>query len=95
MSEEYRENANDIVLLEDDDGNVIKFQMLGLVMVSEIPYAVLLPDDEDDAEMGVVIVAVRDIGQETEHYDAVTDETLCERVFAQFRSDFKDQYDFE
>lgn len=94
MSEEKnipQELDDDIVVLEDEDGNVVRFQFLELVTVDVTPYAVLMPLDDDE---GVVIVEVVDLGQDTERYDAVTDEALCERIFDQFRKEFGDKYDF-
>lgn len=85
---------DDIVILEDEDGNAVTFRFLELVTVDAKPYAILLPQDEDDEDAGVVIVEVVDLGMETEHYDAVTDDDLNERIFEQFRSEFRDKYDF-
>ena len=87
-------DGDDIVVLEDENGNVQSFAFLELVSVDGVPYAVLLPLEDEDDESGVVIVEVADLGMESEHYDAVTDEALCERIFEQFRSEFKDKYDF-
>ncbi|MBP0967804.1 MAG: DUF1292 domain-containing protein [Oscillospiraceae bacterium] len=94
MADEIRQDLpedDDLVILEDEDGNTVSFRFLELVTVDAKPYAVLLPEDED---AGVVIVEVVDLGLDTEHYDAVTDDALNERIFAQFRSEFSDQYDF-
>ena len=85
---------DDIVILEDEDGNAVTFHFLELVTVDAKPYAVLLPQDEDDEDAGVVIVEVVDLGTENEHYDAVVDDDLNERIFEQFRSEFSDKYDF-
>ena len=85
---------DDIVILEDEDGNAVTFRFLELVTVDAKPYAVLLPQDEDDEDAGVVIVEVVDLGTENEHYDAVVDDDLNERIFEQFRSEFSDKYDF-
>lgn len=86
---------DDIVVLEDEEGNAVTFQFLELVTVGEKPYAVLLPLDEGDEDMGVVIVEVVDLGMESEHYDAVLDDDLNARIFEQFRKEFSDKYDFE
>ncbi len=86
---------DDVVILEDEDGNAVTFQFLELVTVDAVPYAVLLPLDEGDEDMGVVIVEVVDLGKESEHYDAVLDDALNDRIFEQFRTEFKDKYDFE
>ena len=86
---------DDVVILEDDEGNAVTFQFLELVTVDATPYAVLLPLDEGDEDMGVVIVEVVDLGTDNEHYDAVLDEALNQRIFAQFKKEFSDKYDFE
>lgn len=85
---------DDAVILEDEDGNVVTFQFLELVTVDEKPYAILMPEDDPDGDAGVVIVEVVDLGKDTEHYDAVTDDALNERIFEQFRREFSDKYDF-
>ncbi|MBR6107623.1 MAG: DUF1292 domain-containing protein [Oscillospiraceae bacterium] len=93
LQQEPAEEDDDLVLLEDENGDVTRFQFLELVTVDAKPYAVLLPlDDNEDG--GVVIVEVVDLGKETEHYDAVLDDALGERVFEQFRKEFSDSYEF-
>ena len=98
MADEIKEQDaldDDVVILEDEDGNAVTFQFLELVTVDSKPYAVLLPIDEGDEDAGVVIVEVVDLGKESEHYDAVLDDALNDRIFEQFRTEFSDKYDFE
>ena len=95
LNQEQEALDDDIVILEDEDGNAVTFQFLELVTVDAKPYAVLLPMDEGDEDMGVVIVEVMDLGQESEHYDAVLDEELNQRIFEQFKKEFSDKYSFE
>ncbi len=85
---------DDTVILEDEDGNVISFEFLELVTVDDVPYAILMPTDDPEGDLGVVIVEVVDLGTDSEHYDAVTDDALNERIFEQFRKEFGDKYDF-
>lgn len=93
LQQEPAEDDDDLILLEDENGNVTRFRFLELVTVDVKPYAVLLPlDDNEDG--GVVIVEVVDLGKDTEHYDAVVDDALNERIFEQFRREFSDSYDF-
>ncbi|MCQ2416455.1 MAG: DUF1292 domain-containing protein [Oscillospiraceae bacterium] len=98
MSDEImnaEELDDNLVVLEDEDGNSVTFEFLELVTVDSTPYAILLPLDDGDEDMGVVIVEVVDLGMETEHYDAVLDEKLNDRIFEQFRTEFKDKYEFD
>lgn len=96
MPEKMNEAAEqpELIALEDEDGNVSTFEYLETVIAGGKPYAVLLPTEEDD-DAGVVIVEVIDLGLESERYDAVTDEKICEDVFEQFRKEFGEKYDFE
>lgn len=86
---------DDLIVLEDENGECIRFQFLEMVNVDEKPYAVLMPLDDEDDEGGVVIVEIVDLGKDSEHYDAVTDEVLLDRIFDKFREEYSDQYDFE
>lgn len=88
--EEYEDFSGDIVSLEDEQGNVQDFTYLETVIYGGTPYAVLQPEDSD----GVVIVEVRNIATEKESYDAVTDDSLCEKIFERFKSEFGEKYDF-
>lgn len=88
-----QELPEDSVLLEDEDGNEILFTFLAIIHHEGKPYAVLLP--EEDEEAGVVIVEIIDLGKDTEHYDAVTDDALMEKLFDRFRTEYGDIYDFE
>lgn len=92
---EETEAQDDIVALEDEEGNVIRFQFLEMVETDGKPYAVLMPLEDEEDEGGVVIVEIVDLGLETEHYDAVTDEVLLDRIFEQFRTEFADSYEFD
>lgn len=86
---------DDLIVLEDENGECIRFQFLEMVRTDDKPYAVLMPLEDSDDEGGVVIVEIVDLGKDTEHYDAVTDEVLLDRIFEQFREENKDKYDFE
>lgn len=86
---------DDLIVLEDENGECIRFQFLEMVRTDDKPYAVLMPLEDSDDEGGVVIVEIIDLGKDSEHYDAVTDEVLLDRIFEQFREENKDKYDFE
>ena len=97
MSEEIKINEQELpedsVLLEDEDGNEILFTFLAIIHHEGKPYAILLP--EEDEEAGVVIVEIIDLGKDTEHYEAVTEPALAEKLFERFRTEYGDIYDFE
>lgn len=87
-----QQEDDDLVVLEDENGNEVRFQFLELVTYAEKPYAVLWPLDDEDG--GVVIVEVVDLGEDTEHYDAVIDDDLNQKIYEAFRKEFSDKYEF-
>ncbi|MBR6761444.1 MAG: DUF1292 domain-containing protein [Oscillospiraceae bacterium] len=93
MTPAQEEMDDDLVILEDENGDEVRFTFLQIVKTDGKSYAILLPID--DEEGGVVIVEIVDLGLDTEHYDAVTDEALLTRIFDQFRTEYADLYSFE
>ena len=98
MEENYNEEDN-IVILNDEDGNEVKFEFLDLVELDDEEYVVLLPiteeGEEDEGE--VVILKVEDNDDEEsdeESYVSVDDEDTLNKVFEMFKEKFKDDFDF-
>ena len=108
MSNEMNENENEIlddaleniVILNDEDGNESEFEFLDLVEYEGSDYVVLLPliDDEDDAEEDgmVLILKVASVNEDTdeEEYVSIDDEATLNAVFEIFKEKFKDEFDF-
>lgn len=94
MEEEF----DNIIVLNDEDGNEVKFEFLDLVELDDEEYVVLLPiaeeDQEEDGE--VVILKVEDIDEDSdeESYVGVEDEAVLNKVFEIFKEKFKDEFDF-
>lgn len=88
------EEDDDMVELEDDEGNKLRFQYLETVFCGGKVYDLLLPAD-DDEDGGVVILEVIDPESENPSYEPVTDEETGTRVFAQFKKEFGDKYEFD
>lgn len=100
MDENYEgEELDNIVILNDEDGNEVKFEFLDLVELDDEEYVVLLPvteeGEEDEGE--VVILKVEDNDDEEseeESYVSVDDEDTLNKVFEIFKEKFKDDFDF-
>lgn len=100
MNENYEgEELDNIVVLNDEDGNEVKFEFLDLVELDDEEYVVLLPmteeGEEDEGE--VVILKVEDNDDEEseeESYVSVEDEDTLNKVFEIFKEKFKDDFDF-
>ena len=100
MDENYEgQELDNIVILNDEDGNEVKFEFLDLVELDDEEYVVLLPvteeGEEDEGE--VVILKVEDNDDEEseeESYVSVEDEDTLNKVFEIFKEKFKDDFDF-
>jgi len=99
MEENFEgEELDNIVVLNDEDGNEVKFEFLDVVDLEDEEYVVLLPvaeEGEDDGE--VVILKVEDNDDEEseeESYVSVDDEEILNKVFEIFKEKFKDDFDF-
>lgn len=97
MEENYNEEDN-IVILNDEDGNEVKFEFLDLVELDDEEYVILLPviDDGVEEEGEVVILKVEDTDEDSEEesYVSVEDEEILNKVFKIFKERFKDDFDF-
>ena len=96
--DENMEELDNIITLNDEDGNDVKFEFLDLVELDDEQYVVLLPivedGEEDDGE--VVILKLEDTDEEAEEesYVSVDDEEVLLKVFNIFKEKFKDEFDF-
>ena len=99
MDEGYEgEDLDNIVILNDEDGNEVKFEFLDLVELEDEEYVILLPviDDGVEEEGEVVILKVEDTDEDSEEesYVSVEDEEIINKVFEIFKERFKDDFDF-
>ena len=100
MNENYEgEELDNIVVLNDENGNEVKFEFLDLVELDEEEYVVLLPITEvgEEEEGEVVILKIEDNDDEEaeeESYVSVEDEEVLNKVFEIFKEKFKDDFDF-
>ena len=90
------EDLDNLIVLNDEDGNEVNFEFLDLVELDGEEYVILLPTDEDENEPGeVVILQVEDTdSEEEESYVSVEDEEILNKVFEIFKEKFKDEFDF-
>lgn len=94
MEEEYLSN---VVILNDEDGNEVKFEFLDIIELDSEQYAILLPVEEDEENEGeVVILKIEDNGEDSdeETYVSVDDEETLNKVFQMFKEEFKDEFNF-
>ncbi len=91
------EELNNIVILNDENGEEIPFEFLDVIEYEGEEYVVLLPveEDEEDDLGEVVILKIEDTeDEEEESYVSVDDEETLNRVFQIFKEKFKEEFNF-
>ena len=93
---EKEEELDNVIVLNDEEGNEVQFEFLDLVELDSEEYVVLLPTSEEEEDEGeVVILKVEDTdSEEEESYVSVDDEEVLNKVFEKFKEKFKDEFNF-
>lgn len=96
VNENEGEELDNILVLNDEDGNEVEFEFLDLIEYEGEEYVVLLPVEEDTEEPGeVVILKLEDTESEDEEsYVSVEDEQVLNKVFEIFKEKFEDEFNF-
>ena len=90
--EMLQEEESSLLTLTDENGVETTFEYLDCVEYQGKEYLVLLPADENSAE--VVILEVEPVDEENENYLAVEDEATLNAVYEIFKERFKDVLNF-
>lgn len=94
-NEQEGEELDNIIVLNDENGEEIEFEFLDLIEYEGEEYVVLLPNDEDDDAGEVVILKLEDTDSDDEEsYVSVDDEDVLKAVFEIFKEKFKDEFNF-
>ena len=96
MSEDTNnEELDNIIILNDEEGNEAEFEFLDLIEFEGEEYVVLLPVEESEEAGEVVILKLEDTESEDEEsYVSVDDEDILNKVFEIFKEKFKDDFNF-
>ena len=86
MEENFNEEELDnIITLNDEEGNEVKFEFLDLIDLDNEEYVVLLPvaENGEEEEGEVVILKVEDTDEDSdeENYVSIEDEETLNKVF--------------
>ena len=90
------EELDNIIVLNDEDGNEVKFEFLDLMEYEGEEYIILLPTEEGEDNDEVVILKVEDVEDDPdmETYVSIDDEDTLNAVFEMFKEKFKDEFNF-
>ena len=92
------EELDNIIVLNDEQGNEVQFEFLDLVELDNEEYVVLLPvtaeGEEDEGEVVILKLEDTDEDSEGESYVGVEDEEILNQVFSIFKEKYKDEFNF-
>jgi len=93
MADNKDMELEEIIVLEDEEGNEVEFELGDKVVYEGKEYVVLLPLAEDDS--GIVILEYEEGGdEEGDLYTDVEDEDILNAVFDIFKEKYADEFDF-
>lgn len=97
MNEVLNEDLDNIIVLNDENGNEVKFEFLDLIEYEGNEYVVLLPIEvaEDDDGQVVILQIDESNSDDEESYTSIEDENILNSVFEIFKEKFKDEFNFE
>lgn len=88
------DDFDNIIVLNDEEGNEITFEFLDLIEYNDEEYVVLTPDGEDEAGEVVILMIDRCDDCDEEAYVSVEDEETLNAVFEIFKEKFKNEFNF-
>lgn len=89
------ENFDNIIVLNDENGDEAEFEFLDLIVYEDEEYVVLLPIEESDEAGEVVILKLEETeNDDEESYVSVDDDDILMAVFNIFKDKFKDEFNF-
>ncbi len=92
---EMDEELDNIIVLNDEEGQEVQFEFLDLIEYDGEEYVILLPIEENEDAGEVVILKVEDTDSEDEEsYVSVDDQETLNTVFEMFKEKFKDEFNF-
>ena len=96
--DENMEELDNVIVLNNENGDEVKFEFLDLIELDNEQYVVLLPmaeeDEEDEGEVVILKVEDTDEDADEESYVSVEDEEVLMKVFNIFKDKFKDEFNF-
>ena len=92
-NEELLEEEIQILTLTDENGTETQFEYLDCIEYEGKEYLVLLPAEDESAE--IIILEIEPVDEENENYLAVEDQETLDAVYGIFKERFKDVFTFE
>lgn len=84
--------SDNVVILTDETGTQVQFELLDLISYRRKEYVVLLPVEDESKQ--VVILQIETLGPDEESYIGVDNEYTLEAVFSLFKERHKHEFNF-
>ena len=91
--EQLQEEGAEIISLTDEKGEEVRFEYLDCIPYQDKEYLILLPADDDSAQ--IVVLEIEPVDEENENYVAVQDQDTLDAVYDLFKERYKDIFTFE
>lgn len=88
------EEFDDIIVLNDEDGNEVRFEFLDIIEYEDEEFVFLLPVEDESGEITVLKIADTDDPDE-DTYVGIEDNDLLQKVFGLFKEKYKEELGFE
>lgn len=88
------EEFDDIIVLNDEDGNEVRFEFLDIIEYKGEEFVFLLPVEDESGEITVLKIADTDDPDE-DTYVGIEDNDLLQKVFGLFKEKYKEELGFE
>lgn len=88
-----------VFAFEDENGDVVNLEFLGLVILNGMRYGFFFPVTEDEPALSsgeIVVLQVLDLDEEGQpaDFELVEDEAIAQEAYEAFKVAAKDLYDF-
>ena len=86
---------DNIVVLNDNEGNELEFEYLDLIEHNNEAYVVLLPVEDEADEVVILRCEESEDDSDEENYRSVDDEALLNELFEIFKEKNADKFNFD
>lgn len=93
--EDENEEDDNIIVLSDEEGNDVEFEYLDSVELKDTTYVVMLPLQDEEGNVVIMQVEETEDEEEGDTLLPVSDPEILDAVYAQFKQNNADLYDFE
>ncbi len=86
-----KENKEELIETIDEQGNKVTFELVDIVTVDDVEYALLLPPDTDEDEGEILVMRLKKDGDDYT-FETIDDDSEIEKV-SQYIEELEDEMD--